>query len=135
MAVEVIVFPDPVTLVTGYLSTALPAYGYSSIHVGARVPNPRPVRFVRVDRVGGPRSSLVTDAPTLVIEAWAGSVPAAHALLATCRGLINALPGTHGDVVVSRVTEFSGPATLPDPDSDQPRATYTVQIQTRGEAI
>lgn len=132
MAIEVIAFPDAIELTATYLRTALPSYGYTAIHVGAVVPNPRPTRFVRVDRVGGPRSSLVTDTPTLVIEAWAGSIPAAHALLETCRALIYALPGTNG---VSRVREFSGPGTLPDPTSNQPRATYTVQIQVRGDAI
>lgn len=136
MTVEVIVFADPTDLVCAYLTTQLPSYGYPAIHVGARVPNPRPTRFVRVDRVGGPRANLVQDQPALVVEAWAGSVPAAHALLATCRALVNALPGTiQSGTPIYRVSEFSGPATLPDPTSNQPRATYTVQVTLRGEAI
>jgi hypothetical protein len=135
MTTEVVVFPDAITVVATYLRAQLPSHGYTGIHVGSRVPDPRPARFVRVDRVGGAKPNLVTDAATLVVEAWAADEPAAHTLAQVCRGLVHAMEGTtQSGVPIYRVNEFAGPATLPDPTSDQARATQTLQVHLRGSA-
>ena len=135
MTAEVILFPDVITIVASYLRAQLPSYGYTGIHVGARVPEERPARFVRVDRVGGSRPNLVTDAATVLIESWAADEPAAHALAQKCRALVHAMQGTvQSGVPIGRVDEFAAPATLPDPTSDQARATQTLQVNLRGTA-
>lgn len=125
--IEPIVFPDAVEVVCDHLRTEL-----DPTPVVSRVPTTRPAAFVRVMRVGGVRRNLVTDEATLTVEAWAASEQAAHDLAQLARAHIYAMPGD-GDVY--RVTEFSGPALLPDPLSDQPRYSLTVAVATVGAAV
>lgn len=126
---EVIVFPDAAAIVIGHLA------GELDPPVLPRIPNPRPDTFVTVQRVGGPRRNLVTDAATLAIEAWAPTEEAAHDLAQLARGHVAAMVGDlFAGVPVYRVDEFSGPQLLPDPTSDQPRYTFTVAVATRGAA-
>ena len=120
--IEAIVFPDAVELVCDHLRIQL-----APTPVVSRVPTTRPAAFVKVTRVGGVRRNLVTDEPTLTIEAWAATEQAAHDLSQLARAHVYAMPGD-GDVY--RVTEFSGPALLPDPLSDQPRFSFTVAVAT-----
>lgn len=130
---EVIVFPDAAELVIAYLTDELPAYGYPDVHVGARIPTQRPDTFVRVDAVGGARRNVVVDAATLAVESWAPRADLAMTLAQTVRALVHAMAGTVVDgVTVYSVDEFAAPASFPDPTSNQPRATQTLQIQTRG---
>lgn len=125
--IETIVFPDAVALVCDHLRTRL-----SPTPVVARVPATRPAAFIRIQRVGGVRRSLVADEATLTVESWAATEQAAHDLSQLARAHIHAMPGG-GDVY--RVTEFSGPALLPDPLSDQPRYSLTVAVVTVGAAV
>jgi hypothetical protein len=125
--IETIVFPDAVQLVCDHLRTRL-----ATIPVGSQVPTDRPATFVRIVRVGGVRRNLVTDEATLTIEAWAATEQAAHDLSQLARAYVHAMLGG-GDVY--RVTEFSGPALLPDPLSDLPRYSFTVAIATVGGAV
>ena len=118
--IEVIVFPDAVQLVCDHLRTQL-----APTPVVSRVPTTRPASFVKVERVGGVRRNLVTDEPTLTVEAWAATEQAAQDLCQLARAHIYAMPG---DGQVYRVTEIGGPVLLPDPLSDQPRYTFTVAL-------
>jgi hypothetical protein len=125
-----IAFPDAERLVIDYLT---PLVG---VPVSLTVPNPRPAAFVTVQRVGGARLNLVADDPTLAIEAWAASPTAAKAVLGVARAHLLAMGRQAVDgVPVYRVAELGGPAYLPDPDSDQPRYTLTVQVALRGVAM
>ena len=124
--IETIVFPDAVELVCDHLRTLL-----APTPVVSRVPTTRPATFVRVQRVGGVRRNLVTDEPTLTVEAWAATEQAAQDLSQLARAHIYAMPGG-GDVY--RVTEIGGPVLLPDPLSDQPRYSFTVAVATVGTA-
>lgn len=132
---EVIVFPDVEDALVTYLTAELAARGdTASVHV--RVPNPRPDRFVRVPRVGGARANLVTDNATIGVECWAVRGKQAHDLAQMVRGLIFALKGqTAAGVRFYNVTEFAGPAELPDPTSNQSRYVFTVAVEARGAAI
>ena len=125
---EVIVFPDAEQLVAGYLSSQL-----DGRPVGTRVPNPRPDRFHVVKRTGGPRATLVTDAAQLTVESWSIVESQAATDAQMARALILALPGEtlDGQQVIA-VTEFSGPANLPDPASGQPRYSQTLAVHLRG---
>lgn len=132
--VEVVVFPDVTLIAIDYLRTEFTSRGETA-ELHREIPNPRPAKFVRVLRVGGTRSNLVTDGATVTIECWAATYADAQDLAQLCRGLLHAMTGTvqHG-AAVYHVEEFSGPADLPDPDSNQARATQTMQIQVRGAA-
>jgi hypothetical protein len=130
--IETIVFPDAVEIVCDHLRSELPDHGYTAIQVVSAVPTTRPAMFVRVDRVGGVRRNLVTDEPTLTVETWAATDQAAHDLSQICRALLYAMPGGGS---VYRVTEFSGPARLPDPLSDSPRYSFTAAVAVVGAAV
>lgn len=131
---QVVVFPDAAAVVVGHLRAALAARN-DPAKVGTRVPNPRPGRFVRIRRIGGPRLNLVADNPQLSVESWAPTAEQAADLAQLCRGLILAMRGTTvAGVAIYRVNEFAGPAELPDPTSDQPRYVQTFEIAMRGTA-
>jgi hypothetical protein len=133
--VERILFPDAAAAVIGALNAQLPELGFASVPVRSRIPSTRPTRFVLVFRTGGPAVNIVTDLVQLTIEAWASSDAEAHDLAQAARAIVGGLEGSvTGGVTVYSVTEFSGPAYLPDPASDQSRFTWTTSITTRGIA-
>lgn len=132
---EVIVFPDVEQVAVDYLDAELSARGdTASVHTA--IPSPRPDRFVRVLRVGGPRRNLVIDEATIVFESWAARAKPSHDLAQLVRALVFAMTGqTIGGVDVKAVGEVGGLANLPDPVSDQARYTFTASVQCRGTAI
>lgn len=124
------VFPDGEQLVIDWLRDRL------DVPVEPKVPNPRPASWVKVTRVGGPRRDLVTDHPMLVVEAWDDDDADARDLLQLARAHVDAMRGqVIDDVTVYGITEVGGPANLPDPTSDQPRWTFTVQVAIRGHYL
>lgn len=127
-----IIFPDAVAIVVHYLQFEF-ALRSETAPVSSGVRSPRPSRFVTVRRVGGVRQTIVSDAASLTVEAWAPLEQDARDLAQLCRALIVAMEGTaQEDVPIYRVTEFAGPADLPDPQSNIPRCTFTVSISVRG---
>lgn len=134
MTNEVIVFPDATALVISYLRAELSARG-DSADVGSRIPHPNTTDLVRVFRTGGTSTLHVTDQAQLTIETYADRAERAHDLAQLVRGLLHALPGTvQFGVAFYGVVEFSGPQEFPDPVSNKPRVTFTVQISVRGAA-
>lgn len=132
---ELVVFPDITAAVIDFVRAQLVAAG-SSAPVTMRVPNPRPGAFVTIQRVGGVRRNLVVDEATLTVEAWGSTEPAAHDLAQLARAAVHAAVGQVTSAgTIYRTGEFAGPASLPDPDSDQPRYTFTVTVAARGTAI
>lgn len=131
---ETIVFPDATLATVTLLRTGLVARS-STATVGSRVPNPRTVPFVTVRRIGGIRRNLVVDSATVTVECWATHDEDAHDLAQLCRGLIHAAEGsTVGAIQIYQVQEIGGPASLPDPDSNDSRFVATYEIGTRGAA-
>lgn len=130
---EPIVFPDVEAVLEGWLEDALADTDLAGVQVSTRVPNPRPERFVRIQRTGGPRLNLVTDAAQVTFECWATSGPQAADDAALLRAVLLAARNvrTPSGALIHRVVEFSGPALLPDV-SDQPRYSFTHQIHLRG---
>lgn len=126
-------FPDGVAVVRAYLRDALVARG-EDVPVGARVPNPRPARFVRLERIGGTRLDLVTDRPRIDVHCWASTEAAAMDLAQLARALLFAMPGWRGAVAYD-VAEVGGPNTLPDPESEQPRVVFAVEVSLRGRTL
>lgn len=132
---ELILFPDAEAVLTTWLRAALAERGVS-VPVGTAVPNPRPGRFVRVLRTGGPVADLfLLDNPTVVIEAWASTEAVAADLARLARGLIHKLAGlVVNGTTVYRVDELAGPGNLPDPTTGMARYTFTVSMLLRGSA-
>ncbi len=129
----VVLFPDATAVVIDHLRSELAGRSVSVDLVSDRVPRDRPGRFVQVQRVGGPRLNLVADDALLAVECWAPRPQDAHDLAQWCRALILAMAGTAVDgQAVYRVAEAGGPQDFPDPLSDQPRYTFTVQVALRG---
>jgi hypothetical protein len=130
-----LLFPDAVAVVNPYLRVALAGAGLA-VPVVSRVPNPRPSRFVRVQRTGGPEVfARVVDGAQVTVDCWAADDGAAMDLAQIARRLLHDMSGTvQSGVSVHRVVEVGGPQNLPDPDSESPRVTFTVQIQMRGAA-
>lgn len=124
---DAVLFGDTTSVVCQVLAAAL------AEPVHARVPNPRPSTFVRVERTGGPAGNLVSDGATIVVESWATTEADAHDLAQLCRRALRQATATVvGGVTVYRVTEVSGPGRLPDPESDQARYTQTFTVRVRG---
>lgn len=126
-----LLFPDVEALLCTWLRTEL-----GDIPVGNKVPNPRPDPFVLVQRHGGIRNTVVTDAAQVGLECWAVHDYEAHDLLQRCRALLlYRLPGQILDGhTVYRVDEFAGPSNLPDPASVSPRWVAEFQVHVRGIA-
>jgi hypothetical protein len=133
---EVIVAPDAEAIVISYLNVAYAARSESA-RASTKVPAPRPAKFVRVLRTGGP-INLMVDRPQLTIQAWATTAVVASALMQLTRGLMHAI-----DTVTYQgrtyqfydPQEFSGPANQPDPDSEMERYTETFSVGLRASAI
>lgn len=132
---QVIVFPDIVAIVVAFLNYQLPLYGHAGTATRL-VPTVRPAAFVTVDRLGGPRATLVTDAATIGLESWAQTPEAAMDSAQLCRALLNCSPGQRlPDIpIIYRVDEVSGPQPLPDV-SGQPRVVVTFSVHARGAVL
>lgn len=123
---ETILFADAVATVRAGLLAA----GVTPVHYA--IPNPRPVSFVQLTRVGGTSRDVVVDDATVSVDSWAATQVAAMALALQARAHIHALAHTVvGGVTVYRVAELAGPADVPDPESGAPRVRQTFQIGLR----
>ena len=125
MSKPLVFFPDAVLLVIDYLRAAL------GVPVYSRVPENRPAEFIRVERLGGLRSSVVTDRPRIDIECWSHSEETAEALMSLARAHMLAMAGKRGVTTVYNVQEVSGPMWLPDSVSGAPRYSFAVEFSTR----
>lgn len=123
-----VVFVDAVQHLRAHLLTVFPDVQFVS-----KVPNPRPDEFVLLRRVGGPTRNMVTDEPTLAVEAWSTDKTLSQALLQRVRAAIHEAPTASLSPPIYLVTEFAGPADLPDPDSNHARHTMTVAVAMRGD--
>jgi hypothetical protein len=133
---DLFVFPDVEALVKARLDSELPSYWFEDVTVDTVIPNPRPDVLIVVRRTGGPRLNLVADGAQLTVEAWHPADSDAQTLAQICRALIEAMQGQRlDDTTVYTVTELAGPQNLPDPLSEHPRYTFSVQIAVRGATL
>ncbi len=128
-----VLFGDAVAGVIGHVSAVFAGLApVESAPVVSVVPSARPARFVTVQRTGGPRETMVTEAAQLTVDAWGSSQADAHDLSQQARRAIHGLPGvTVGGVGFYAVAELGGPQFVPDPDSEQARFRFTVSIHCR----
>ena len=132
--IEVITFPDVEAAAQDYLRAELATAG-DSAQVVTEIPKPRPARMVKLIRTGGARVNLVLEDAQLTVECWDTRRDGAHDLAQIVRGLLWAMPDRYPAVTTYRVQELGGIAELPDPDTANPRYTFTVIITTRGSAL
>lgn len=103
--------------------------------VGDRVPKvtTEALPFYVVERLGGPKVSVVTENATVTVESWDNYWRSAQANAQLARQAVHNIAGEIvNGLVFYRVQEFSGPARLPDPVSSKPRVVQTFSITVRG---
>jgi hypothetical protein len=115
------VFTDVEMAVTDVLVPAL-----DPVRVCTRIPSPRPAEFVRLFRTGGPAETRVTEAALITVEAWADLESRAVTLLNLARAVLRDLDGQ-----LFGVSEYGGPANLPDPTTSQVRYTASFVVRAR----
>lgn len=135
---ETIVFPDPEQLLVDQLRADLSVSAdFPTAETGTRLPNPLNLPFVRVELVGGGELDIVTDEPTIVLEAYGADEDIASRLAAFCRGLMGRYgrEGWIGTTPCRRVRVIGLPQNLPDPVNDAIRYTATYSVALRGAAV
>lgn len=121
---------DVETLMIDALAAWLPTAGWSGVRVADVLPGGTS-EGVAVYRVGGPMRDIVTDQPTIAIDAKGTTKTRSSSLLMACRSWVHHLTQL-GDYGVSGVGEFAGPGNLPTEDSPtRYTMTITLGIQTR----
>lgn len=126
---DVVEFPDLASVVVAFLKAEFTSRGETA-KVGTKVPNPMPARVVRVDLASGSERNRITADPVVIVQAYAATEPAAHALCELTRALVRSMPErelTPGATIHS-CTGTSTPVPFPDPDISTPRYQATVQL-------
>jgi hypothetical protein len=125
MAAPAVEFDDVTLLATGYLRPLM-----DGVHVGSRVPEARPAEMVLLRRLGGPRRNPIVDDARIDVQVWAPSDD--RAVEITKRARYHLATICQHVPQVRAYGEESGPALIPDPPSDVPRALMTVVLSVRG---
>lgn len=127
---EAIVFPDPIAAARAWLVARL-----GDVPVAQKMPATATDELVQLVRTGGQRVSLVIDRAQVTVTAWARTDIRSAELANLARAHLGAMQGaTLVGATVYEVAEIGGPYSNPDPDSGQPRHTFTVAISVRGTA-
>jgi hypothetical protein len=132
---EVIVFPDAASIVIAQVKSDFTARSITA-EIGTKLPTPLPnVPFVRIFRTGGLDTHLVLDNAQLTIESYAEDTGTAHDIAQLVRALVHSYRGkVLSGVPIAAVQEFAGPQDFPDPLTNKPRYSFTIQVATRGAA-
>jgi hypothetical protein len=99
--------------------------GPAGVHVGTKVPDPRPASFVRLWVTGGSADQRILDRPTVTVQAWGGDTVEAAELARKCR-----------DVFLTRFgarNEMTRPYFDPDPGTNTPRYSFTFRTRSRAQ--
>lgn len=126
---ELILFPDVEALVIQVVNASMTELGRVA-RASTRAPSPRPAEWVRVERFGGPRESIISENAQIIIEFWSGTETDSAYGLALVRAVLNSQDGQ-----LFGVTEISGPSELPDPDTSQIRYTQNFGVRVRGSVL
>lgn len=122
-----VVWPDVELWATGYLRTALAAYGYPGIFVSNRREAQTTAVWVRRD--GGPGLDSIREAARLGVNVFAPKEQAATDLARTVSALMRS--GADGEPVL-RVVQTLGPSPVAD---NQPRRYMTFEVTVRGAEL
>lgn len=93
--------------------------------------------FVRVVRTGGITATKITDNAQMTFECYASHDDEALRLALDTRAHVLAAAGTRltADAFCKSIGEVSGPAELPDPDSELSRYSFTVNTAIRARVV
>lgn len=94
----------------------------------SQVPNPRPDRFITVERTGG-GYTLGRDNPYLAVQAWGASEADAYVLALRTRDAF--ATGLREEVPKVCSVEIGGLYNFPDPDARQSRYQLDAYLVTR----
>lgn len=120
-------FPDVEVLVIGFLESRI-----TPVPVKGKVPNPRPVKFVRVWRTGGAAQNRVLERVTLTVQAWAeGEAGDADAFTLARQAREHLLNDYTAMPLVRGVEEITGPYFDPDPDTGVDRYSFSMKLSVR----
>lgn len=101
----------------------------SPVKVVTLVPATRPAKFVRIFRTGGAADNRVLERAQLTVQGWADDTVEAFALTSDCREAFlndySLMPLVRG------VNEVGGLHFDPDPGTNTPRYTFTVELMVR----
>lgn len=135
---ETLVSADAEVAVKDELNLRMPELDYSG-EWGTRVPRePKPDEFGRVLNTGGGQRDLVTDSPTIVVEAFATSETTAQRMCAFAVASLQSAgrAGSVGGIPCYGVSVLSLPANLPMPSMpDRFRFTATLSVDLRRSAV
>ena len=131
---ELVVYTGVEVLVWPYLKVQLAARG-ETVHVGTKVPNPRPGRLIRVTAAGGGERALVLSTRTAIFECWDVTEPAAEQLAELAYAIMRAAQNDPDIPSIRKVGTVSVPKSFPDPATSLPRYQFTLAIDVRGAVV
>lgn len=111
------IWATPRPAVKTAISVLQDAFGVYAL-VSARMPKQRPIRFVRVTRVGGRQRDLATDVARILVECFGPDVETVEAMTGTARAALRNAVSTlvDGDVWIRDWTNEQGPVDFPHPE-------------------
>lgn len=129
-----VIFDDIEVALADHLYTALEARDVD-VPVVIGVPSVRPKRFVRLVRVGGSQSNLVTDRPRIAAECWDTTGVGAAELAALVRAIFSGMaPGYVSGIWIDKVIDL-GMSYSADPDTNLPRYVVPAELHVLGAAL
>ncbi len=106
--------PKPAVKVT--ISILDEAFGQYAL-VSARMPKQRPIRFIKVSRIGGSQDTPITDMARILIECFGPDVETCENMTATARtALRNAISTTVEGAWIRNWSNEQGPVDFPHPE-------------------
>lgn len=109
------IYPTPKPAVKTAISILADAFGHYAL-VSAKMPKQRPIRFVKVSRIGGGWSNKVTDTARLLIECYGPDTETAEAMTGTARAaMLNAISTIVDGVWIRNWDNENGPTDFWNP--------------------
>ncbi len=115
---ELLIPADVEVAVKREIDASLVGTRFEGAKVGTKIPlEPKPTHFIRVTATGGGQRDLVTDAPTVVLDAFSVDEQDAHDLAAVAVAVLQRAGrvGTLGGAPCYEVRVGGLPANLPHP--------------------
>lgn len=129
-----IIYSTPKPAVKTVISVLADAFGQYAL-VSARMPKQRPIRFVKVSRVGGKWVNPVTDVARILVECFGPDVESVENMCNTARAaLLNAQSTIVDGVWIRHWGNEQGPTDFPHPELiDVERWQFTGELSLSTE--
>lgn len=106
------------------LAKTVPTVGTA---VGTRLPNPRPPKFVRLQRTNGFQRNMIQERATLLFECWGATDTEAWLLAVAVHEAFNGRDPLEQNGIEFEERVVSSPVNYPDPSTASPRYTFTLE--------